>query len=245
MILTEPFWQIYCNFFRSGQKPIWSYLVNSCDFTSPQIIFLNDNRDIEQICVCGIFLLKFSLLWHFLLPTSPLHTFECSVLTETLICCRNLSFSLPPDTTTPSLGRQSIFQMKSLCLCSLYLVCGVPLFVIVHRYVLYNRWIKIQCYTILDSQARSQHNINHDIVQLIRDVFLLEMCPVFLFESNIHILIARKEHIRSCQHKLLLVVFFPFFFTQDYFHTGLFSHMIIFVRNYLNFGERYVLNRAK
>ena len=107
-------------------------------------------------------------------------------------------------------------------------VCGVPLFVIVHRYVLYNRWIKIRCYTILDSQARSQHNINHDIVQLIRDVFLLEMCPVFLFESNIHILIARKEHIRSCQHKLLLVVFFPFFshriiFTQDYFRTWLFS----------------------
>ena len=201
-------------------------MVNSCDFTSPQIIFLNDNPDIEQICVCGIFLLKFSLLWHFLLPTSPLHTFECSVLTETLICCRNLSFSLLPDTTTPSLGRQSIFQMKSLCSCSLYLVCGVPLFV--HRYVLYNRWIEIQCYTILDSQARSQHNINHDIVQLIRDVFLLEMCPVFLFESNIHILIARKEHIRSCQHKLLLVVFFPFFshriiLTRNYFRTWLFS----------------------
>ena len=101
-----------------------------------------------------------------------------------------------------------------------------PIFVIVHRYVLYNRWIKIQCYTILDSQARSRHNINHDIVQLIRDVFLLEMCPVFLFESNIHILIARKEHIRSCQHKLLLVVFFPFF------HTGLFSHGIIFAHDY-------------
>ena len=125
MILTEPFCQIYCIFFRSGQKLTWSYLVNSCDFTSPQIIFLNDNRDIEQICVCGIFLPKFSLLWHFLLPSSPLHTFECSVLTETLICCRNLSFSLPPDTTTPSLARQSIFQMKSLCLCSLYFWCVV------------------------------------------------------------------------------------------------------------------------